>query len=137
MRACRRSTPSQSPKSEPPAVDATALVLEAEAALDAGDAATARDRLLAAAAAHQAAGRFAAALDACYVALAVAPADTDLHLALVDMYLARGWRVPAADKLFLLGRLVELDGDPAARERLCAVIAARFPDDARLAAVCA
>ena len=35
------------------------------------------------AAAHQAAGRFAAALDACYGALAVAPADTDLHLALV------------------------------------------------------
>ena len=44
---------------------------------------------------------------------------------------------PAAEKLVLLGRLVELDGDPAARERLCAVIAARFPDDARLAAVCA
>ena len=122
---------------EPAPIDAALLTLEAEAALDAGDIVTARDRLLAAALAHQAAGRFAAALDACYGALAVAPADTDLHLALVDMYLARGWRVPAADKLALLGRLIELDGDGAARDRLCAVIAARFPGDARLAAICA
>ena len=41
----------------------------------------ARERLLAAAAAHRAAGRSMAALDACYLALAVAPADVDLHLA--------------------------------------------------------
>ena len=127
----------EEPEVEEPPVDAAVLALEAEAALDAGDAATAREKLLATAAAHQAAGRFAAALDACYVALAVAPADTDLHLALVDLYLARGWRAPAADKLVLLGHLIELDGDGPARERLCSVIAARFPDDPRLTAICA
>jgi tetratricopeptide (TPR) repeat protein len=121
---------------EPP-VDVLALALEAEEALDLGDLATARDRLLSLAAAHQAAGRLAAALDACYGALAVAPSDTNLHLALVDLYLARGWRTPAADKLMLLSQLIELDGDGPARERLCSVIASRFPDDPRLAAICA
>ena len=75
---------------EPPP-DVLVLALEAEEALDLGDLATARDRLLSLAAAHQAAGRYAAALDACYGALAVAPSDTNLHLALVDLYLARGW----------------------------------------------
>ena len=129
--------PETAPAVETVPVDVAALGHEAEAALDAGDVATARDRLLAVAAAHQAAGRFAAALDACYGALAVAPSDPNLHLALVELYLARGWRPLAADKLVLLGRLIELDGDATARDRLCAVIAARFPDDARLAAICA
>jgi tetratricopeptide (TPR) repeat protein len=121
---------------EPPP-DVLVLALEAEEALDLGDLATARDRLLSLAAAHQAAGRYAAALDACYGALAVAPSDTNLHLALVDLYLARGWRTPAADKLLLLSHLIELDGDGPARERLCSVIASRFPDDPKLVAVCA
>ena len=70
-------------------------------------------------------------------ALAVAPSDTDLHLALVDLYMTRGWRAPAAEKLLLLSRLIDLDGDGPARERLCSMIAARFPDDPRLAAICA
>ena len=110
----------EEPEPEEPPADALALALEAEAALDAGDADTAREKLLAAAVAHQAAGRFAAALDACYGALAVAPSDTDLHLALVDLYMSHGWRAPAAEKLLLLGRLIELDGDGPARERGCA-----------------
>jgi tetratricopeptide (TPR) repeat protein len=126
----------EEPEPEEPPADALALALEAEAALDAGDAETAREKLLAAAAAHHAAGRFAAALDACYGALAVAPSDTDLHLALVDIYMSRGWRAPAAEKLLLLSRLIDLDGDGPARERLCTMIATRFPDDPRLAAIC-
>lgn len=121
----------------PPPPDATALAIEAEAALDVGDVPTALERLLASARAHQREGRSDAALDACYMALAIAPADTDLHLLLVDLYLARGWRAPAADKLFLLGQLIAYDADAASRERLCAVIAARFADDARLTAICA
>lgn len=129
--------PIEEPEPGEPAADALALALEAEAALDAGDADTAREKLLAAAVAHQAAGRFAAALDACYGALAVAPSDTDLHLELVDIYMSRGWRAPAAEKLLLLSRLIDLDGDGPARERLCTMIAARFPDDPRLAAICA
>ena len=45
------------------------------------------------------AGRPNAALDACYEALALAPGDPDLHLALADLYLDRGWQALAADKL--------------------------------------
>jgi tetratricopeptide (TPR) repeat protein len=124
------------PPEEPPA-DAQVLALEAEAALDAGDNELAREKLLAVAAVHQAGGRFAAALDACYGALAVAPSDTDLHLALVELYLSRGWRAPAAEKLLLLSRLIDLDGDGPARERLCSMVSARFSDDPRLTAICA
>ena len=117
---------------EPPP-DVLVLALEAEEALDLGDLATARDRLLSLAAAHQAAGRYAAALDACYGALAVAPSDTNLHLALVDLYLARGWRAPGGRQVAppqptdrarrrrtcprtaLLGDRVALPGRPEAR----------------------
>jgi hypothetical protein len=55
---------------------------------------------------------------------------------LAELYLDRGWRGPAADKLALLGRLSQLTGDGATRARLCYLAAARFPDDPRLAAVC-
>ncbi len=37
----------------------------------------------------------------------------DVHLRLAELYLDRGWRAPAADKLVLLGRLAELTGDDA------------------------
>ena len=43
---------------------------------------------------HRAVGQFHAAIDACYEALAIAPADPDVHLALAELYLDRGWRVP-------------------------------------------
>jgi tetratricopeptide (TPR) repeat protein len=128
------------PESEPdagPAPDAGELAREADEALRTGDLATARDRLLAAARAHEAAGRYVAALDACQEALAFAPSDPDLHLALVDVYVARGWHGPATEKLLLLGRLIELDGNTAARERFCRVVRQRFPDDERLMAMCA
>ena len=52
---------------------------------------------------HRAVGEFHAAMDACYQALAIAPSDPDIHLALAELYLDRGWRGPAADKLVLLG----------------------------------
>ena len=56
---------------------------------------------------------------------------------MVDLYLARGWRGPAADKIVLLARLIDLEGDISARERLCTMVAERFPGDARLAELCA
>ncbi|MBF6605509.1 MAG: tetratricopeptide repeat protein [Chloroflexi bacterium] len=86
---------------------------------------------------HVAAGHYAAALDLCHQALAVVPADPSLHLELAEIYLARGWSGLAADKLALLGRLLDLDVDPAARARLCQVVEAWFPDDPRLTALCA
>jgi tetratricopeptide (TPR) repeat protein len=119
-----------------PAPDLAGLTADAEASLDVGDTATARDRLLTIARIHGKAGRFGAALDACYQALAVAPADPDLHLTLAELYVDHGWRTLAADKLVLIARLLDLAEDAAARERMCEIIAERFPGDARLAAIC-
>jgi tetratricopeptide (TPR) repeat protein len=85
------------------------LTARADAAVDAGDAAAAREQLVLLARAHERAGRIDAALDACYGALASAPDDGDLHLLLVDLYRDRGWDVLADEKLALLGRLAVLD----------------------------
>jgi len=114
-----------------------ALGAAAEAALHAGDFANAHDGLLAAARAHRRAGRLSAAVDACYLAIGLAPSDPDLHLLLAELYLDRGWRGQAVDKLLLLGRLADLDGDAVVRERLCALVTARLADEPRVAALCA
>ena len=67
----------------------------------------------------------------------MAPAAGDVHLALTELYLDRGWRAAAADKLVLLGRLTDLAADDLTRARLCTMAAERFPGDARLTAFCA
>ena len=121
----------------PAAPDPALLTLAVEESLEAGDLDEARRRALIAANGHRAVGQFHAAMDACYQALAIMPSDPDIHLLLAELYLDRGWRGPAADKLVLLGRLSQLTGDGATRGRLCYLAAARFPDDPRLAAVCA
>ena len=121
----------------PAAPDPAVLTLAVEEALEAGNLDEARRRALIAANGHRAVGQFHAAMDACYQALAIMPSDPDIHLLLAELYLDRGWRGPAADKLVLLGRLSKLTGDGATRGRLCYLAAARFPDDPRLAAVCA
>ncbi len=113
--------------------DGPTLMVEAEAALDAGDLDTARRASLAAALTFEREGSLAAALDACYQALAFAPGDTEVHLRLVELYLDLGWREPAADKLALLGRLTELDGASGQpRARIVSLAADHFPDDPRL-----
>jgi tetratricopeptide (TPR) repeat protein len=109
-----------------------ALGALAETALYAGDPA-ARDHLLAAARSHRRAGRTSAALDACDLAIAVAPSDVDLHLLLAELYLDRGWHLLAVDKVVLLGRLAELDDDGGARERIRALVAERLADEPRVA----
>ncbi len=109
------------PEPEPAAAEAATLEYEADVALESGDAGRARDALLVAARAYRAVGRHDAALDACYRALAVAPGDTELHLALVELYRARGWHGRAAEKLALLARLAELDDDATAAARIRAV----------------
>jgi hypothetical protein len=114
-----------------------ALGAAAEASLYAGDVVAAREGLLAAARAHRRAGRLVAAVDACYLAISVAPADPDVHLLLVEIYLDRGWRSQAADKLLLLGRLADLDADAAVRERICQLVTARLSDEPRVAELCA
>jgi thioredoxin-like negative regulator of GroEL len=117
--------------------DGAVLAAAAEEALDTGDAAAAREGLLAAAAAYRRTGRPYAAIDACYLALAVAPADADLHVMLAEIYLESGWRAPAVDKLLLLGRLAELDEDPGTRQRLCLIVRDQLADEPRLVALCA
>jgi tetratricopeptide (TPR) repeat protein len=128
------------PEPEPiqePAGLGIALGAAAEAALFAGDLKAAHDGLLAAARAHRRAGRLSAAVDACYLAIGLAPSDPDLHLLLTELYLDRGWRGQAVEKLLLLGRLADLDDDAAVRERLCALVSARLADEPRVAELCA
>lgn len=108
-----------------------------EDALLAGDHVAARTSLLAAAYAYRRTGRPLAAIDACFVALEVAPADVDLHLMLAEIYLESGWRTPAVDKLVLLSKLAELDNDPTTRERVCRIARERLADEPRLASLCA
>jgi len=122
---------------EPEPVDVNALRAAAEEALAAGDHAAALSGLLATAAAHSAAGRSVAAIDACYLALAIAPADADLHLLLAELYLERGWRPLAADKLVLLARLAALADDGLTRKRICTLAGDRLPDEPRLVELCA
>jgi tetratricopeptide (TPR) repeat protein len=136
------SVPSPSAEPEPPAVrlapppDPVALSRAFEAAIDAGKHGDARKQAVASAAAYRSVGQFHAAVDACYEALAIAPADPGVHFALAQLYLDRGWRALAADKLVLIGRLAQLTGDTASQARLCDLVVRRFPDDARLVAMC-
>jgi tetratricopeptide (TPR) repeat protein len=117
-------------------VDPGVALAEAEDSLGGPDEARTRELLIRAANAQRSAGHVDAAIDACYQALAVGPDDPELHVVLAELYVDRGWQVLAAEKLLLLGRLVELTGDTAARARLCGVVARSFADDPRLAAIC-
>ena len=101
-----------------PEADATALALLAEAALEAGDPGPALDRLLDLAAAYRRDDHIDGALDACYVALSIDPDDVGLHLALVELYDARGWGVLADEKLDLVTTLAGLDAGAADLERI-------------------
>jgi tetratricopeptide (TPR) repeat protein len=115
---------------------AAVMTAAAETAIEAGDLDAARQHYLEAAAAQRSIGNTNAAIDQCYQALAIAPADGAVHLALTELYLDRGWRASAADKLVLLGRLSALREDELTKARLCTMAADRFPDDARFAAIC-
>lgn len=125
------------PGARVPPADPVALARAYEAALDAGNLDEARKQAVAIASAHRSVGQFHASIDACYEALAIAPADPGVHFMLAQLYLDRGWRTLAADKLVLIGRLAQLSGDTATRARLCDLATRRFPEDARLAALCA
>jgi tetratricopeptide (TPR) repeat protein len=113
------------------------LLASAEAADQAGDSAKLRSLLVWTARAYGREGRFEAGLDATHRLLQSDPSNVDAHLALVELYLARGWNALAAEKLVLLGRLADLDDDQETRKRLCAVASRAFPDDEHLATLCA
>lgn len=113
------------------------LIGVAVAALDAGDPTAAGTAFRSAAAAFADCGLTYAALDACREALSLDADDIELQLRYVSLYRSRGWRDLAIVKLGHLLRLADLDGDRAARERICAVVREAFPDDEMLAALCA
>jgi tetratricopeptide (TPR) repeat protein len=117
--------------------DPLALSTEAEAAVAAGDAARAAGLLRAAIVAHRRLGQPNAALDVAVRALALEPVDLDLHVALAELYVERGWRPLAGEKLRLLARLATIAADDDARDRLRSVADEWLPDDAALAALLA
>lgn len=123
------------PPPPPPFFPGTATAAVEDAALE-GDAASTLAKALEAAAGHRANGANAAAIDVLYIALAANPSEPELHLALADLYLDRGWRTAGADKLVLLARLADMDGDSTTHDRVCEVAAARLPEEPRLAAAC-
>ena len=123
------------PPPPPPFVPGAAMAAVEDAAAS-RDAEATREAALTAARGFREAGQAHAAIDACYQALATNPADPALHVTLAELYVDRGWRTLAADKLVLLASLVDLTSDPATRTRVCEV-AARVPDDPRLEAICA
>ncbi|HSL76778.1 MAG TPA: tetratricopeptide repeat protein [Candidatus Limnocylindrales bacterium] len=120
----------------PPPFDPAMAMAAVEEAAATGDGEATRAAALDAARGFRAGGQLHAAIDACYQALASNPADPSIHLSLAELYIDRGWRTVAADKLVLLTSLVDVEGDRATRDRLCA-LAARIPDDDRLEAICA
>jgi tetratricopeptide (TPR) repeat protein len=132
-----REAPDPDAEPEAPPIDPIAALDDLADAVERGDGETARSLALAVAAGNRAADRPAAAIDACYTALAVAPADPGLHLALAELYLDRGWRPLAVDKLERLARLAVLTDDGPTRERVCAAAAEHLPDEPGLAAHCA
>jgi tetratricopeptide (TPR) repeat protein len=113
------------------------LVAIAEDAVGRGDLAAALEAYREAARVFDEGALPVAALDACREALALAPGDVDVHLRYASIYRSRGWRDIAANRLASILRLVDLSGDAEGRERICAVIAATYPDDDRLNALCA
>ncbi len=121
----------------PIVIDVAAVSARLEAAMAADESPGRIGQIVSASRELAAAGFDEAALDAADSALGLAPDDPDLHLVLVELYVARGWRTLAGDKLLLLGRLVELSGDAAVRDRLCAAATRLLPDDSRLAGLCA
>jgi tetratricopeptide (TPR) repeat protein len=108
-----------------PDLDVAALARDADEAIAEGEAAVALGLLLDLAAAHRRDGQIDAALDACYLALSLRPDDVGLHLALVELYDGRGWGALATEKLDLLDRLIALDADVGAANRVAAARAAR------------
>lgn len=102
------------PPIEGPRPDPETLLAQATDLLDAGDAGAARDLMLTAVAIHREDGRLDAALEVCQRALVVAPGDPQVHLAIANLQLDRGWTAVATEKIELLVRLTSLSGDTQA-----------------------
>ncbi|MEO8272680.1 MAG: tetratricopeptide repeat protein, partial [Chloroflexota bacterium] len=118
------------PPLEGPPPDPETLLAEAAALIAEGDYATARDRMLIAAMVHREAGRLDAALEVCLQLLTTAPGDPQVHLAIANLQLDRGWTVLATEKIELLKRLTALTGDTQAEADVHGLASERLRDDA-------
>jgi len=114
--------------------DPEALLRQADALLDGGRDVEAAEMYAAAAAAFQLGGQSAAAFDACQRGLEAAPGAAVVHVELTRLYLARGWRDRAADKLILLDRLMLVAGDDDGHLAAVALAHATLADEPRVAA---
>jgi tetratricopeptide (TPR) repeat protein len=112
-----------------PPPDPERLVAEADARLARGERAGVRDLLLTAARVHREAGRLDAALEVCLQLLAIAPGDPQVHLAIANLQLDRGWTGVATEKLDLLIRLTALTGDTQAEADVHGLASERLRDD--------
>ena len=120
-------SPAPAPIEGPPP-DTEALMAEAGALFEAGDAAAAGEKMLLAIAVHRAAGRLDAALDVCFQLLAIAPGNPRVHLAIANLQLDRGWTPLAREKIDLLVRLTSLTGDTQAEADVHGLAAERLRD---------
>ncbi len=127
--------PAEPPAALPdPAEHGEALLLASEEAAARGDAPGAVAAAISAANAFREANHPVAALDACTRGLSSGPDDVSLHLLIAELALERGAVGSAGDTYRNLLRLVEIDGDLAARERVVLAARAALPDDPRFAA---
>jgi tetratricopeptide (TPR) repeat protein len=117
--------PTSAPEPAPPGPEPSVLRAVADALLDSGDIAGGTERLLALAALHRTAGRLDAAMDACFALLVLAPSDHRLQREIAAIQMDHGWTGTATEKLRLLARLADLDGDADARTAIAALAAER------------
>lgn len=118
------------PPLEGPRPDPETLLVEAVALIAEGDVATARDKMLVATMVHREAGRLDAALEVALQLLSTAPGDPQVHLAIANLQLDRGWTAIATEKIELLKRLTALTGDTQAEADVHGLASERLRDGA-------
>jgi tetratricopeptide (TPR) repeat protein len=106
-----------------PAPNADRLMAAGEDARASNRASAAIDAWLAESAEHRAADHYDAALDACLRALALDSSAARSHLELARVWLARGWKDLAAERVALLERLLALQPDAHVSDALREVAA--------------
>jgi tetratricopeptide (TPR) repeat protein len=112
-----------------PPPDPETLLADAAALIAAGDVHAARDLMLTAVMVHRAAGRLDAALEICLQLLTTAPGDAQVHLAIANLQLDRGWTALATEKIELLLRLTSLTGDTQAEADVHGLASERLRDE--------
>lgn len=125
--------PAQAPSA---AADAERHALEAAAAAARGAVRPAVAGYLQAAQAYAGANALDASLDACFRALELSPGDPAIHLQMAAVYLQRGWRQHALERLTLIDRILRLEDRPDVRagfESLVRTHRAQLPELAGLA----